>query len=616
MKEIASDEVRAELDRVVASPGFVDAGRLGPFLRFLVESALAGESAKLKESVLGGEVFQRPADYDPRTDPIVRVEARRLRSRLEEYYQAHPEAPVRIALPKGGYIPAWERAPAPAGEQASAHSQAAAGPARKAHSAKLLAGAALGVLLLAAGILKYREQPLAIAEVHSVVVLPFLNLSPDPQNEYFSDGLTTELTDALTKSPNLRVIAWSSAAQYKGKSHDIPEIGRRFKVDSVIEGSVRKDGNQLRITAQLIRTSDGQHLWSQSYDREWKDIFAVQRDLARAIAATLQVPAGAPLMPGREAASLDAYSLYLQGRHHMGRLSEAEFLYGLDYLKRAVDADPKFAPAYAGMAAGYTLIAYYRAQPQEQALRRAHELADQAIALDPNLAEAHSALGLAYGMGEWNWTAAKAECEKALALNPGSADAHLNYVIAYLLPAGRLDEASRELKRSIDLDPLGLPVSFILGYTEVIRGNYPAAVEHYKRSIELAPEWDHAWWDLGWAYALNGQKEEALQAWQRSAITRKDREWRPGMREYALLGEMDRARQIGERRKLQRESLDPVDRARDFAMIGDRETAFFWLEKGYREHDSELIWMKLDPRLVSLHGDPRFKEMLVRMKLD
>jgi serine/threonine-protein kinase len=279
-----SDAIRAELARVVGSPGFVSAGRLAPFLTFVVERALAGEPAK--ESVVGVEVFGRPADYDPRLDPIVRVEARRLRSRLAEYY-AGPGAgdPLVIELPKGAYTPTFktrtEVAPA---ETAVPLPGAAVGWARRWPWA-LAAAVALGLVILGA-VWATRRTPLSPP---SVAVLPFVNLSHEASNDYFSEGLTEEIIDRLARVRGLRVVARSSSFRFKGSAQDLREVGRALDATAVVEGSVRRAGDRLRVTAQLVNAADGFHLWSQSYARKASDVFAIQDEVARAIANALRV---------------------------------------------------------------------------------------------------------------------------------------------------------------------------------------------------------------------------------------------------------------------------------------------------------------------------------------
>jgi len=265
---------KTQLEKILASEPFAHSGRISRFLRFVVEHTLAGRGGELKEYLIGVEVFDKAASYDPRIDPIVRVEARRLRAKLKRYYEtAGRDDGVRIEFPKGGYVPLFQtRAPAPEGGET--------GP--------------------------------------TIAVLPFVNRSADPQDEYFSDGLTDELIHALTKVEGLRVVARGSAFQFKGKPYDVRQVGEQLQVGVVLEGSVRRSGNRLRITAQLVNVADGLYLRSETYEREMKDIFAVQDEIAGAIAQTLRVRMGRRA-PRRTGDNLQAYHLYLKGRHQVNR---------------------------------------------------------------------------------------------------------------------------------------------------------------------------------------------------------------------------------------------------------------------------------------------------------
>ena len=248
------------------SDGFRDAGRLGPFLKYVVEATLS--SRPVKEALVGADVFGRAADYDPKTDPIVRVEARRLRSRLEDFYQKNPLEPVRIDLPKGGYVPSFSRIAKEAAAVAPAVTRRLAGPS-----------IVIGLLLLiCAGIgwLFWARSRAMNSPVPAVAVLPFRNVSADPANDYFSDGLTIELIDALTKVEQLRVVSWNSASRFRGKAGSLQELRDQLQAGSVVDGTVRKYGDRLRITAQLIDTNSGQTIWSDTYERQAKDIFQVQ----------------------------------------------------------------------------------------------------------------------------------------------------------------------------------------------------------------------------------------------------------------------------------------------------------------------------------------------------
>ena len=306
------------------------------------------------------EVFGRKPSYDPRLDGVVRVEAVKLRSRLKDYYETDGAAdPVRIDLPKGGYLPCFEEL-----SHAVEPIEKVAAPPRRAWWTDWRWRASLFALVVLAGILLARTahpRP-ATPDSSSIAVLPFVNLSSDKENEYFSDGLTDDLIDALTKVRGLRVVARGSAFQFKGKNPDIRAVGRQLNVATVLEGSVQRSGDRLRITAQLSSVADGYHVWSQTYDRRLADVFAVQDEISRAIVGALEVRVAVD--PGRRLVEsstqdLEAYNLYLQGRFHLNQWRPESVRKGIEYFTQAIAKDPAYAPAYAGMADCYTWLGVF-----------------------------------------------------------------------------------------------------------------------------------------------------------------------------------------------------------------------------------------------------------------
>jgi TolB-like protein len=299
--------VSSELEKILASEQFLSAGRLGPFLRYVVDRTIAGEGGTLKEPVVGVAVFGRAPDYDPRTDPIVRVEARRLRARLDEYYKSSgKDDPVVIELPKGTYAPVFRTGRQP--------------PIPNGRGSLWLAVLIGGVVL--AAILWTLTRPSAVPD-KSVAVLPFVNLSADASNEYFSDGLTDELIAGLARVPGLRVVARSIVFQHKGKSYDARALGRQLNAATVVEGSVRRSGERIRITAQVVNAADGYEMWSRTYERELNDVFAIQEEIATSIVNALRVELGRDrkVLEARRTTP-EAYNEYLQARYEINRFSE------------------------------------------------------------------------------------------------------------------------------------------------------------------------------------------------------------------------------------------------------------------------------------------------------
>jgi serine/threonine-protein kinase len=612
---VPESEIRAQLEKILVSQGFAEAGRLGPFLRYVVGRTLAGDTASLKESVLGVEVFQRPADYDPRIDPIVRVEARRLRSRLSDYYEGAGAAePVRIDLPKGTYVPVFSRR-TPAGETAA---PTAATSRRR---WPIVAATLLVVAGLGAALWRFRssESP-PPSQPRSLAVLPFVNLSEEPANEYFSDGLTEELIDALTKVEGLRVAARGSSFQFKGKARDIREIGRQLNAGAVVEGSVRKSGDRLRITAQLVNAADGYHLWSQTYERELKDIFAIQEEIARSIVNALKLQLRVDLnrvLARRYTDNIEAYNLYLQGRHHWNRYSREGSIRAIEYLEKAAAVDRGYAPAYALQGSVYALIGYYQALPPQEAWPKAKNLALQALEIDDTLAEAHASLGFVLGLHEWNWAASEGEFRRALELNPTSAQVRGTYAICCLMPQGRLKESSEQFKKALELDPLVVFANYTAAFSLLASGEYDRAIEQYRRTLELTSDHPDMWWDLGMAYGYRGLGAQALAAFEQSGKLREP-PGRLGPIEYALAGEMAKARAMIDEvdRKARAGRWRAIDMARTHAVLGNRDKAFEWLEEAFQVRDPQLVWLKVDPRFGNLRGDPRHLAMLRRLGLN
>ncbi|MEK7406731.1 MAG: tetratricopeptide repeat protein [Acidobacteriota bacterium] len=607
------EQVLAALERVLASAGFVEAGRLGPFLRHLVSQALAGETNRLKESVLGVEVFRRPADYDPRIDPIIRVEARRLRSRLEEYYQRPglPD-PVRIELPKGTYIPVFLAGEVPA--------QPASRPRRLRPA--WLAAALAGILLLAAGGWWLLRVPgRHVPSNPSLAVFPFVNLSQDPENEYFSDGLTEELIDAIARVEGFRVAARSLTFQYKGKPVDVRAVGRQLNVTSVLEGSVRRAGDRLRITVQLINVADGYQLWSHTYERREKDVFAVQEEIARAVVNALRLELRGPpgqLFEKRYTENLEVYNLYLKARFQANRFSAEGARKAIEYLEQALALDDRYAPAHALLATVHGLIGYYEFEPPAKAWGRAKEHARKAIDLDPSLSEARAALCFALGFHDWNWKECEAEGLRAIELNPASAEAHGYYAIACLLPAARLEEANRELRRALELDPLSVLGNYTYGFSLLAGGRYDAAVSQYQKTLELKPDQPDVWWDLGMALGYAGRHEEAGKYFRKSAELRgQGGVWGPGPLELFLTGKKEEARRVARSwmTDLAKWPESKMHMARHFATVGEKEIALRLLEESVRARESQALWIKLDPRLAPLRGDPRYEALVKKVGL-
>jgi serine/threonine-protein kinase len=421
------------LERVLASPGFARNERLSRFLRFVVERHLEGKDAEIKESLLAIEVFGRPPDYDPKQDPIVRTEASRLRARLSEYYVGEgKDDPLVIELPKGGYVPAFRQG-------TGGHDSA---PQNRRSSRRWLwaaAAVACIVVLLAAGWWRLRRQnePIPIA------VLPLVNLNQDPANDYFADGLTGEIIRNLSLIDGLAVRSETSSFAFKSKPQKARDAGRQLEADYLVEGSVLRSGQQLRINAQLIRASDDVPLWSGQYERELTDIFAIQDEISRGIVNSLRLKLGRGRR--RYESSVEAYDLYLRARSlatGQGPKGEAR---SIPLYEQAITKDASFAPAYAGLAAAHLILSGNSNWNIPEEVPRLRAAAEKAVQLDPFSAESYEALGAAEAR-EGQWNQAEKSFRRALEIQPGRPESHGYFATYYLLPLGRVEEAIQQLR--------------------------------------------------------------------------------------------------------------------------------------------------------------------------
>jgi len=591
------------LERILASAKF-SRGRLGEFLRFVVEETLAGRGENLKESVIGVEVFQRGADFDPRIDPIVRVEARRLRQRLEEYYRDEGAGDaVRITLPKGGYVPVFESA-APV-----------AAPARPSIR-PIVAGVVLVLAVAVAGVYALIATRGDGGKVVSptLFVAPFANLSETAGSDYFSEGLTEELIDVLAKAPGLRVITRGQAFQMK--KVESREAAKALRAGWIVEGSVRRADARLRIAARLTQTESGETLWAHTYERERKDVFGLQQEIAQSIASALRVElraGGGRAMSLRYTGNVEAYHLYLKGRFHWNRMNEADARLAIENLEKAIAVEPKYAPAHSLLAMIYAILGFYRNLPAEVAWAKAEESARRALEVDDSHAEAHAALGMVEVYTAWNWASAERRFQRALELNAASAPVRGTYALMVLIPQARLDEAVRELKLGVEADPLEPFVHYLLAYVHLVKGECPEAITGYRQMTQLLPGFPNAWWDMGMAHAECGQPGEAEKAFAKAGAIREAVNWRPGAAESAYLGRKQEALEI--LRRIENKGVRAVELARAYALAGEAGNALRWLEKAVEERDGETLYLRTDPRLRSLRGTARFAALVRRMGL-
>jgi serine/threonine-protein kinase len=462
----------------------------------------------------------------------------------------------------------------------------------------------------------------AAPDLKSIAVLPFDNLSPDPENEYFSDGLAEDIIDALTRVPGLRVMARTSAFAFRGKEQDVRRIGAELSVSHILEGSVRRAGNRLRVTAQLVKASDGYHLWSQRFDRELTDVFAIQDEISQAIVEKLRVRlAGDRPLVKRYTENLTAYDLCLRARYHVMKMTSEGLEVGRQYCEQAIADDPSYALAHVVLAESHWWSTYWGFTDPCEALRRAKVAAVEAINLDDTIADAHSLLGTVLGVGDFDWTGAEREFHRALELNPSSAEVRWAYAMWFLRPQGRVHEALAEVQRGIELDPLDAVSSMAVGYLLHATRQFEPAVVQLHHAIDLDPTHWLPYWMLSITHAVTGRLDDAV------ALAAKARELSGGHayalgllgRYYALVGRTTEARQLLEQLEVRRHSgyVPPSSIAMILRSMGDMEKGLEWYTRAVEEHDLNLVVsLKSEPSYDPMRAHPAYQILLRKMNLE
>jgi serine/threonine-protein kinase len=454
--------------------------------------------------------------------------------------------------------------------------------------------------------------------LRSIAVLPFTDMSPQKDQDYFCEGMAEEIINALTKVEDLRVAARTSAFQFKGKAQDIRAIGEALNVKTLLEGSVRTAGKRLRVTAQLINVADGYHLWSERYDREIEDVFDIQDDISSRIVNALKITLEDKHLQ-RATPDIEVYRLYLKGRYYWNKMTTETYQKAIDHFQSAIAKDPTYALAYAGLADAYTGLgdAGHSAIPPKEAFSKAMEAVQKALEIDDALAEAHAALGHLM-MHDFDWPGAEREFRRAIELNPNYATAH--HILAfYLAQRGRSEEAISTMKRALELDPVSLSISTDLGVLFYYARQYEKAIEQYQKTLEMDPQFVRAYVTLGSTYGQKGMYQEAIAMFQRAMDMSGDRSKVAALgRAYALAGmKEDALNAINELKQLSKQRyISPYCIALIYSSMNDKDEAMEWLQRAYDQHVSELIYMKVDPYLDNLRPDPRFKELLAKVGLE
>jgi len=456
-------------------------------------------------------------------------------------------------------------------------------------------------------------------QLPSIAVLPFVNMSADPENEYFSDGISEEIINALTKLSDLLVASRTSAFAFKGTKEDAREISRKLNVQHLLEGSVRKSGNRLRITAQLIRADDGFHIWSECFDRELADVFAIQDDIAQSIATNLKgklLEKEINLIKKHPIDNLDAYNAYLLGCYYLNKGTNSSLRIAINKFEEALSLSPDYAQAYAQIANAYHLIAFADYCNPQDVYLKVITFAKKAIDIDPTSPEANAISAIAKKYFEWDWVGAEIALEKALLFSPNNAGTRMKY--AFLnMSLGRMDKACNEIVKAESLDPL--LNSAMVGLIFLRARKFRDARDRFQNAFLIEPQRGYALWLLGHLDILEGNYEQGLNR-IREAVTISDNNamvlaglgWG-----YAVAGQKDQAyavlHELHEKAKIQ--YVRPFYFAKIYSALGEIDTAFGWLDKSFTEHDMSLVNILNDETLINLHKDYRFSLIINKMGL-
>ena len=450
----------------------------------------------------------------------------------------------------------------------------------------------------------------------SIAVLPFESLSEDKSNAYFAEGVQDEILTRLAKVADLKVISHASTQHFNSAPENLPQIAKQLGVENVLEGSVQKVGDQVRVNVQLINALTNAHLWAETYDRKLTDIFAVESDIARSIAGTLQAKltgSEKTAISEKPTASSEAYELYLKGRFFWNKRTGADLKTACDYFEKAIAADPQYATAYAGLAESYLLIPEFNAGFPQDYFPKAKAAAQRAIALDEGSAQAHAALGLLLCFSDANFIEAEKEFRRAISLNPNYATAHHWFGNALLVALGRFDEAISETRRALELDPLSLVINADVGNTLTNARRYDQAIVQLQRTLALDNKFAYAHWNLGLALYLKGDRAAAIAEYEKARALDDDPVTLGLLgRAYADARENEKA--LDMIRQLETRGQKQFVRGYLIAIIhvglGEKNKAIDDLEREYINHDNiDTAWIRVDPMLDPLRGDPRFETL-------
>ena len=573
-----SDErIVAQLDRLLSSKVFRQADRLKSFLTFTVNETIAGRGEQLKEFVIGCEVFDKGPAFDPRSDPIVRVQARRLRAQLARYYLEEGQTDeILIELPKGGYTPVFK-------------------PFR--------------------GVFTKRTVPSPLVSRNTITVMPFSDHSEAGDQQYFCAGLSQEIIHKLTGLETIRLVAWNMSET--DRNSDAREAAARANAAMILTGSVRKADAGMRIVANLIDAVSGCYLWSAAFDKTAESIFTIQAEIADAVAERLRSEirgSGSPKGLRRPPGNLAAHNLYSQGRYHLNQRTEEGLRRALEFFEKAVAEDAQFALAYSGLSDAYGLLGHYGLMPPSEVWTKTASHAAWAVLQDELSAEAHTSLAHVKSTQDWDWAGAEAEFLRAISLDTRYPTVHHWYASSCLAPQGRLEEALEQILTAQALDPISSIIARDVAAVQYFSRDFSAALEQCDHAVELNPHFPQAYWILGLVQEQRGDFDESAAAFQRAIrLSPQSPRMQAALgRTFALSGKKDEARRIlkelHERTGKRYDS--PFDLASLYLALGDRESGFNWLAQAFRDRCFEVLSIKVDPRFDPFREDPGFMQLV------
>ena len=630
---------RTQLNKILRSGPFAPSERMTRFLRFIVEETLARRADKLSEYAIGVEVYDRGESFEPSADAIVRVDARRLRSKLREYYDtAGANDPLLIEVPKGTYSPAFlnlRRHPPPSATVSidpgvSKEPATRGGPLdRFARSrwAAVFAAVAIGVsayfLANSSDEANTGARPPAPPGRILLAVLPFDNYTGDPEQDYFVGGLTEEVIAQLGRlnPERLGVIARTSTESYKAAAKPIELMGEELGVDYAVEGSFRRENERVRITVQLIDVRDRTHTWVEDYEKRLDSVLQLQTEVANLISRSLALKLlDRPEAPTRVSGTSNtlAYEAYLTGRYFREQITESGFRKGIEYFERAIGEDPAFAQAYSGLAGCYCLLGGHGLEVElpSDVLPRARKEAEAALELSEYIEEAHGVLGMISLKYDWDFEEAERQFRRATDLNPSYAQGFLWYSLYYEV-TGQTGEAIAKARRARDLNPLSLAANMNLAQQYYRAGRHGEAVQQLEKVLELNPNFWGAHWILGDIHQQKGSYREAIAALSKAAFLSDNNPVSLGSLgfTYGRAGEekLARAMLAGLEELAEQRYVSPFNLAIVHLGLGEKDKAMEKLGEGYQLRSRSMAWLNVDTRLEPLRDDPRFQSLLQRI---